>query len=123
MASGLVWRGDSVRKKMKKAQKAALKTTAERLRDEAKLRVAVDSGELDESIELQQKEAFEDGQGFAIQVGSNKPEIGYAAIQELGPEDAGRNYTFTPYLIPAMDIIKEAKVLQRQIKAEFENGE
>jgi hypothetical protein len=120
--SRLEWHGDTVKKKMRRAQKAGVQKTGKELVDEAKKRVAERSGDLKGSIKEQQEEPYETEVGYSMEVGSDEPgEIGYAAIQELGPK-VKREYKFTPYMKPALDIIRETKVMQKAIREDFEKG-
>jgi hypothetical protein len=122
MAMKFDWRGAAVAATVRAAMSDTVVEVAEEVRDEAKVLVAVDTGRLDESIQVQQAEPFVASDGaISIEVGVDKDAAGqpieYAAIQELGPDDAnsenadaGRTYTYTPYMLPGLDAAKPKAV-------------
>lgn len=116
MASKLVWNGDAVMTKLRKAEKGGLEATGDQVVNSAKGKVRRDTDRLYNSIQIQQGEAFSNGAGYVIEVGSDEEDVPYAAIQELGPAD-GRAYGFTPYMMPAMD--EEAPKLAENIAKRF----
>lgn len=105
----LEWKGDAILAKLRAAEQGGLQETAEAVVAEAKGRVHVDTGALKESIQVI-KPAASDGDGFKAEVGS---ESEYAIYQEVGVHSKP-NYSFTPYLRPALDI--HAKQLAENIK-------
>lgn len=87
--------------------------TGQAIANTAKGTVAERDGDLKRSIKVQGFTKTDGNNLTTLEVGSDDPNIGYAAIQELGPATA-RKYTYKPYLRPALD--KEGPNLAENIK-------
>jgi hypothetical protein len=112
LASKLSFNKDQLLNRVRAAEFGGLIETGQAIANTAKGTVAELSGDLKKSIKVQGVPKT-DGNLTTLEVGSDDPNIGYAAIQELGPATA-RKYTYKPYLRPALD--KEGPNLAENIK-------
>jgi hypothetical protein len=104
---------DNLIKKMEGAEKRALLKTDAEVMELAGQTVAVDSGDLQADIDIILPPT-QIPTGFTSEVGSQN--LDYAAIQEMGPATP-RNYTWKPYLRPALD--EKGPELAKHLKKEF----
>jgi hypothetical protein len=113
VASKLSFNKDQILDRVRAAELGGLIETGQAIVNTAKGTVAEDSGDLKRSLKVQGSPKTNGNNLTTLEVGSDEPNIGYAAIQELGPATA-RKYTYKPYLRPALD--KEGPNLAENIK-------
>jgi hypothetical protein len=108
------WNGDLIIARVREAEMRGIEKTGDQIADTAQEIVAVATSRLQKSIMVQSLE--ETGSGVAMTVGSNEDDEGpveYALEQEQGP-DTDRNYTYRPYIRPAVDM--DARNIGENIK-------